>query len=298
MPKNFAPHLAESIANMRFTSSALDDIERVKIAQENRLRSLTRSEPDEDNIVRGLGLPNDNPNVIIASATVDSLKAVEKELVKDLTKQLKKSPFYAFSKDLRGVGEKQFARLLTSIGDPFWREEDIINVADDPITTRDGRVIEPGEISFPAGSRTISQLWGYAGLANNEDGSIVRRTKGVKSNWNTEAKNRAWLIVESCQKQLDPECKATSETAIKEHYEDCACSPYRVVIDDRRTDTLVTHPEWTPGHSMADAQRIAMRHLLRDMWRFARDVHVANGLVLNVEGLSPDARAEYLKLAA
>ena len=43
---NHAPHLAASIANMRFASSALDDIEEVKIAQENRLRTLTRSEPD------------------------------------------------------------------------------------------------------------------------------------------------------------------------------------------------------------------------------------------------------------
>ena len=53
----------------------------------------------------------------------------------------------------------------------------------------------------------------------------------------------------------------------------CGCSPYRVVIDQRRQRTATTHPEWTPGHSLNDAMRVASKRLLRDLWREARRCH-------------------------
>ena len=72
-------------------------------------------------------------------------------------------------------------------------------------------------------------------------------------------------------KQLDASCK--TDTGIAEHVEGCGCSPYRVVIDQRRQRTATTHPEWTPGHSLNDAMRVASKRLLRDLWRESRRCH-------------------------
>ena len=46
-----------------------------------------------------------------------------------------------------------------------------------------------------------------------------------------------------------------------------------MVIDQRRQRTATTHPEWTPGHSLNDAMRVASKRLLRDLWREARRCH-------------------------
>lgn len=271
--KNHAPFIAESIDVMKFTSDALDDIEKIRIMQENRLRTMT----DEIKNLDGF----DYPSVDVARTTTQQLIDIESDLIKELNRQLKRSPFIDFAKSHVGVGEKQFARLITEINDPFWRSENIINTDDETFTTRDGRTIAPGEVSFPAGPRTVTQLWSYCGLANTETGQPVRRTRGIRSNWNQNAKTRTWLIIDSCLKQLSPACRVTNETSIKSHLEGCSCSPYRVVIDNRRTKTIVDHPEWSPGHALADAKRIAMRELLKDLWRFSRDIHVENGYVLD-----------------
>ena len=70
---------------------------------------------------------------------------------------------------------------------------------------------------------------------------------------------------------LVPACK--TGTGIADHLDGCACSPYRVVVDERRKHTAVTHPDWTPGHSLNDAMRVASKRLLRDLWREARRLH-------------------------
>lgn len=100
--------------------------------------------------------------------------------------------------------------------------------------------------------RTVSELWAYCGL-HVLDGEGARRKKGVKANWSTEAKTRVWNCV-------DPIIKNRN-------------SPYRKTFDDRREHTAVTHPEWTPIHSLNDAKRIVMKAILRDLWCVARDIH-------------------------
>jgi len=86
-------------------------------------------------------------------------------------------------------------------------------------------------------------------------GVAARRRKGVRANWSTDAKTRAYLIAASCIKQ--------------------ARSPYRAVYDTRRAHTSITHPEWSPGHSHNDALRVASKAILRDLWAAARDSHEA-----------------------
>lgn len=83
--------------------------------------------------------------------------------------------------------------------------------------------------------------------------TAARRQKGVKANWSTDAKVRAYLIATSCIRQPGSE--------------------YRAVYDQRRAHTATTHPEWTPGHSHNDALRILSKRILRDLWRAARNHH-------------------------
>ncbi|MDO5535355.1 MAG: hypothetical protein Q4F65_11980 [Propionibacteriaceae bacterium] len=266
---------------LALAADVLDDLERVKIANQNRLRSLTRDSEDSDGEVRGFGLSPDHPDVARLAALVQMLEKAEHDAVLNLQRAMRKHPLGPWVKAQRGVGEKQAARLLATIGDPC------INGA-------------TGQY------RTVSQLWAYCGLhvlpagrtssdtqrtttggvqtATGGDlshvtvdahpqgtGVAARRTKGQRANWSTLAKTRAWLIVEACMKQLDAACK--TDTGIAEHVEGCTCSPYRVVVDKRRQHTATTHPEWTPGHSLNDGMRVASKRLLRDLWREARRLH-------------------------
>jgi hypothetical protein len=70
---------------------------------------------------------------------------------------------------------------------------------------------------------------------------------------------------------IDSSCKG--EEGIGRHLDGCKCSPYRIKVDQRRTRTLLTHPEWKPGHSLNDGMRVASKELLKDLWREAKRIH-------------------------
>jgi hypothetical protein len=280
----------------------LDDIERVRIANENRLRQLTRTETDADGEERGFGLDENHPDVARLAAMVDTLKKVEHDATLNLQRKVRKHPLGAWAKGQRGVGEKQIARLLAAIGDPY------INSA-------------KGE------PRTVSALWAYSGLHvlpadrtelgaqsgnvggeqhgdpgpdwtdahSHSAGVAAKRKKGQRANWSSKAKMRSYLIAESCVKQLSPDCRdghfgcdtqtaiavaaTTGEQDAGQTRPDthgsaaCACSPYRVKYDQRRAHTAITHPEWTDGHSHNDALRVASKEILKHLWRAAREWH-------------------------
>lgn len=303
-------------------ADVLDDIERVRIANQNRLRQLTRTEADSDGEERGFGLDGDHPDVMRLGLMVHTLEQVEHDATLNLQRKMRKHPLGAWMKAQRGIGEKQGARLLAAIGDPY------IN-------------------SAKGTPRTVSALWAYCGLhvlpvdgqvrseahgptaidgsqlpasqSRNDDhlrtaggdqhrdpgqtssgdqrnvaGVAARRRKGERANWSTKAKMRAYLIAESCIKQLSSDCRdghtATDSGsaapvlageqgtgqlgAVAQAVRACLCSPYRVVYDDRRARTAITHPDWPDGHSHNDALRVASKAILRDLWRAAREWHL------------------------
>ena len=156
------------------TAWALHDVEKVRIAMENRVRQLTRAEVDEDGVLRGAGLTEDHPQVASLTSIAESLADLEKEATKNLQKAMKSHLLGPFVKQAKGVGEKQAARLLAAIGDPYW------NVADNR-------------------PRSVSELWAYCGM-NVVTGEGARRRKRVKSNWSAEGKMRAYLIATSIVK--------------------------------------------------------------------------------------------------
>lgn len=261
-PVHAAPRLADPLLTIR--AAILDDLEKVRTANTNRLGVLTRPAGtlDKDGEERGWGLPEDAPEVRSLRVLVKGIEALEHAAVLDLQRAMRKHPLGAWVKATVGVGEKQAARLLSAIGDPYWN-------------TLHNR------------PRTVSELWAYCGLHTLPGGLVEadaqycgaagsklpggdegqlrcdpqaraanvapRRRKGQKANWSTTAKTRAYLIAESCIKQ--------------------ARSPYRAVYDARRAHTAVTHPDWTAGHSHSDALRITSKAILRDLWIAARDLH-------------------------
>jgi len=288
-------------------ADVLDDLERVRTANENRVRQLTRTAADADGEERGFGLDPGHRDVVRLAEIVDNLKRLEHEATLELQRRLRKHPLGAWVKATKGVGEKQGARLLAAIGDPY-------------INSATGQ------------PRTVSALWAYSGLhvlpggqtANDAQsrtaaggqrrdtdhgdrddqrtrvGVAAKRRKGERANWSGKAKMRAYLIAESCMKQIHQDCRdghhisdAQAAGAVPAQTPQtegghpanapqgdpaasvCGCSPYRVVYDARRAHTATTHPEWTDGHSHNDALRVASKAILRDLWRAARDWHKA-----------------------
>lgn len=246
-PKGESARLAYSL--LALYADQLDDFEALRIAQQNRLRALAEYAPPAD------------PTLARIEATVDALAALEHGAELELKRALRKHPLGPWVKATVGVGEKQGARLLAAIGDPYWN-----TLHDRP--------------------RTISELWAYCGLhvlhlgrgpldtqppiaevdPSSDPGLVARdarrpaagvaarRKRGECANWSTTAKSRAYLVAVACMKQRR--------------------SAYRKAYDDRRAHTAVTHPEWTDGHSHNDALRITSKAILRDLWIESRRLHV------------------------
>jgi len=294
---------------LALAADVLDDIERVRKANANRLRQLTRTGADKDGEERGFGLDPDHPDVMRLGLMLLALERIEHDAVLSLQGKLRKHPLAPWVQAQRGVGQKQAARLLAAIGDPY-------------INSAKGQ------------PRTVSALWAYCGLhvlpaghcepdtqvvrAGGDQhrdtdqqrrgahagavGVAAKRRKGERANWSTNAKTRAYLVAESCMKQRSPDCRdghttndshaaaavpapnpqvgdgqSTPDTQARYAVPACACSPYRVVYDRRRAHTAVTHPEWTDGHSLNDALRVTSKEILKDLWRAARDWHLVQG---------------------
>jgi hypothetical protein len=303
-----APGLADPL--LALAADVLDDLETVRIANENRLRQLTRDEEDADGEERGFGLTLDHPDVARLNTLVSALTDAEKAATKNLEKRLREHALYPWLKRQKGVGDKQAARLLAAIGDPYMRPE---------IVRQDGTV----ELARP---RTVSELWAYCGYHVLPAGQTARdiqsfiasggktghpdqsrrdahalvvgvapkRARGQRANWSSTAKMRAFLIAESCMKQLKRTCPADEEAGYATHADDCECSYYRKVYDAARQKYAdATHnvecvrcgPKGKPApagsplsrkHKQARALRIVAKELLKDLWREARRIHLGD----------------------
>jgi hypothetical protein len=278
---------------LALAADVLDDIERVRTANENRLRQMTRSVEDSDGELRGFGYDETHPDVARLAAIVEMLRKVEHDATLQLQRQLRRHPLGAWVKATKGVGEKQGARLLAAIGDPYINSAKgtprtvsalwaycglhVVPAFDPGRTDTQGRNVEGRDSSGPGHHQDdVAQLV----LA----GAAPKRRKGERANWSTRAKTKAYLIAEACMKQLSSHCRTGQLTldgqvvlagpAVR-HTDDCACSPYRVVYDQRRAHTATSRPDWTDGHSHNDALRVVSKEILKDLWRAARDWHMA-----------------------
>jgi hypothetical protein len=137
----------------------VDDLERTRIATDNRLRSLTTV----------YGLTVDLPEVATVAALASALADLERGAVKNLERVMRAHPLGPQIGGTVGVGYKQAARLLAVIGDPYWN-----GLANRP---RRG----PDELKAYCGYHTVN-------------GQAPRRRKGEQGNWNEKARMRTHLI--------------------------------------------------------------------------------------------------------
>lgn len=286
-------------------AAGLEDIEKVRIAQSHRLRILTRTEADADGEFRGFGLDESHPMVAALSAQLDGLIELNKAAGKTLDKQMKTSRLHPWISGQFGLGDRQMARLLGTIRDPYWND-----LHDRPRTVSElwaycGLHVLPashyagkthssdadrtavlvahyvGEPHLSSGGESSGGDTGHSGSEahSNFVGVAAKRRRGVKANWSTEAKTRCYLIAESCVKARRKPCVADDETGLTAHVTGCVCSPYRIVYDDGRAKYAESvHAVACPpcsalpgaplkdGHKHARAMRLVMKAVLKDLW--------------------------------
>jgi hypothetical protein len=117
----------------------LDDLERSRIANQHRLRELTTDRVDSDGVRRGGGIPPSHPTAVRLAALVEGIGQLEHQAALNLGRLTRAHPLGPWITAQAGVGDKQAARLLAAIGDPYWH-----TLHDRP--------------------RTVSELWAFCGL--------------------------------------------------------------------------------------------------------------------------------------
>jgi len=274
---------------LALAADVLSDLEKVRVANENRLRQLTRSAGDSDGEMRGFGLDEAHPDVARLAALVGMLAGAEHKATLNLQRVMRKHPLGPWLAAQKGIGEKQGARLLAAIGDPYIRPE---------ITREDGTV-------EPSRPRMVSELWAYAGyhvifpasqaaidthacVAGGElngsgpgqrspdahtsrAGVAPKRQRGQHANWSAAAKMRAFLVAESCMKQSGTSQRAVYDAtkakyAEAVHAAECArCGP--------KGKPAQPGSPLSDGHKHARALRAVAKEILRDLWREAKRIH-------------------------
>lgn len=250
------PILADPVLGL--FADVVDDLESVRVANANRLRQLT------DMGDRGHGMSIKHPEVKRLSDLVDVLAASEHQAVLALQRSMRNHPLGSWVKATAGVGEKQAARLIATIRDPYWN--DLHN--------------RP---------RTVSELWAYCGLhvlhpdchmaseahtgdqAPNAAGVAPKHQRGQKSNWNNLARQRVWLIAESCVKVTQSPYRSVYDAGRAKYAE--SVHPAPCVRCGPKGKPADTGTPLSAGHQHARAMRLMCKEILRDLWREAQRIH-------------------------
>lgn len=247
-------------------AAQVDDLETLRIANAHRYRLLTTEEVGEDGVQRGLNLPESHPDAVRLKATLDALMAVEDGAIKHVQSHMRKSVWGPWIKQATGVGEKQLARLLGTIGDPYWN-----TLHDRPRTVSElwaycGYHVLPadGGVSHSGGQRSLDAQTGLV------PGVAPKRRKGAQANWSENARKRAWLIATSCVKSKGRYRKIYDDTRAKYdgalHKTDCVrCRP--------AGKPAKAGSELSAGHQYARALRAIAKEVLKDLWIEGRRLH-------------------------
>lgn len=232
---------------LAFLADMREDLQLLRIANENRLRHLTRDVPDEDGVMRGLGMDERSPEVASVAAIVEAMRKQEHQADLNLKRQMRKHPLAPWLKQQRGVGVGTLpARLLAIIGDPY------VNVV-------------TGEV------RTVSQLLSYCGHGDPNR----KRRKGMSqadalAMGNPEAKKVLFLISTSILKAGGPWREVydarKEATEGRVHADPCVrCGP--------SGKPAAEGSPWSNAHRHADALRITGKRLLAAIYDEAKRLH-------------------------
>lgn len=231
-----------------YLAENLNDIETTRISMANRLRQLSEHDAAQADLVR-------------IQLLLEGLEAIEHQATLEVQRAMRKHPLGPWVKRSKGIGEKQAARLLAAIGNPYWN-----SLHDRPRRGPAELWAYCGYHVLPA-SQTINDTHGApAGgqLRATPTDQVVRddqqtsvggvapkRRKGQRSNWNSAARMRAYLVADSCMKSPGGE--------------------YRRVYEQGREKYV----ELPKGHAHNRALRLVAKAVLRDVFLEARAWHLA-----------------------
>ena len=216
-------------ALLGLAAETLSDIERIRVATENRLRAMR----DDHDVA-------DTPEYQRAEAILEALAAAEHQAARDLGRQLRQHPLGPWVKRTVGIGEKQGARLIAAIGDPYWN-----TLEDRP-------------------RRGPAELWAFCGYKPGQ-----KRQKGVRSNWNSEAKMRAHLCAEAAIKAGVRKGEGCDDTGGYDFAHRHGITPYGAVYLKARA-SWADHDK-TDGHKHNHALRCVAKRILRDLFLASRE---------------------------
>lgn len=263
-------------------ASGLDDIESARIAQANRHRILTATKPDPDGEMRGFGLDENHPAVAALSMQLATLTELEQAMTKALAKQLKTHPLHPWVKAQCGLGDKQVARLLAAVRDPYWND-----LHDRPRTVSELwaysglHVLPAGHMSSgaqiaPAGGDTRGggdTGQNHAGTQYLRAGVAPAHKRGQRSNWNNEARTRIYVIAESCMKNRRSPYRAVYDTGREKYAEAVHAAPCAQC--GKKGQPAQPGTDLRDGHKHARAMRLVMKTVLRDLWIESRRIYLA-----------------------
>jgi len=256
------------------------DLEAVRVANENRYRTLTAT--DE----HGFGLTDDHPDIGRLRTLVDSLAAAEHQAILNLQRVMRQHPLGPWVKNAPGVGEKQAARLLAAIRDPYWND-----LHERPRTVSELWAYAGFHVIKTSGSQSIGDIQSppAAGSTCHADGHSARdahgaravgvapkRQRGQKSNWSEDARKRAWLIAASCVKQPAGTRYRDIYDATRLKYADAVHATDCVRCGPSGKPAVVGSP-LSAGHQHARAMRAIAKAVLKDLWTEAKRIHTESG---------------------
>jgi hypothetical protein len=267
------PILADE--TLALCADVVDDLERVRIANENRLRQLTMDGE------YGHGLDTTHPDVKRLAAIVDGITELEHDATLNLRRVMRHHPLGPWIKHRPGIGEKQFARLLAVLRDPAWNDlynrprtlRELYAYCGMHVLGTDTQSSSDSQISRGVGAAQLDPAAHRRRDSQHSVGGGVAPShkRGERGNWNSTARMRLWLIADKCVQTLN--------------------SPYRQVYDDGRlkyadavhtTPCVRCGPRGKPaaagtalslGHQHARARRLIAKQILRDLWTEARRLH-------------------------
>jgi len=252
----------------------LDDVEKLRIATENRLRTLFSDEN------WGKGVPAELPEAQALISHLEQIRASEHGITLSLKRAMRDHRFGPWCKSMVGVGEKQLGRLLAVIGDPGAREKPSQLWAYCGLHVLHPGQADPGTHRVCAGvDPTSDPGQGDGDIHHVTAGVAPTRRRGQRVNWSTDAKKRVYLIATACIRYTGEPDKNGNPAPL---------SPYRAVYDDgRRKYAEATHAHecrrcgakgnpakpgspLSDGHKHARAIRLVMKRVLLDLWKEAR----------------------------
>ena len=192
------------------------DVQKTRVASENRIRSLGELEEGDISDVAG------------------TLQQTEALLAKDIRKSVRQHPFYPYwLKHVKGIAEVLSAQLICLIRGQVHTPE-CQEKRDKYFSKRkkgEGKRAKRFECDCPIQEierfRTVSALWAYAGL-HTVDGKAPRRKKGETSSWNHKLRMLMYNVSASFVR--------------------CTTGPYRKWYDEFKAKEQKKHPDLRKMH--------------------------------------------------